>query len=162
MFPKNDIYHSAGEAKASPVFCFKCCYAREVRKTGEKAKSKINKAYWEAKNSVSGSAGQSRLEFNERAAASGLGSGVHERGLAAIDRAERERIEKLERQRIDSVNEVHRALGEDEEAYSSAVRDALLCGDTQSAQELYDEHREKKAGLERLKELLEGMSGRAR
>ena len=158
----NSIHHSAGEAKASPVFCFKCCYAREVRKTGEKAKSKINKAYWEAKNSVSGSAGQSRLEFNERAAASGLGSGVHERGLAAIDRAERERIEKLERQRIDSVNEVHRALGEDEEAYSSAVRDALLCGDTQSAQELYDEHREKKAGLERLKEMLEGMSGRAR
>ena len=135
------------------------CYAREVRKTGEK---KINRAYWEAKNSVSGSAGQSRLEFNERAAASGLGSGVHGRGLAAIDRAERERVEKLERQRIESVNEVHRALGEDEETYSSAVRDALLCGDTQSAQELYDEHREKQSANERLMEMLEGTSRGAR
>ena len=84
------------------------------------------------------------------------------RGLAAIDRAERERVEKLERQRIESVNEVHRALGEDEETYSSAVRDALLCGDTQSAQELYDEHREKQAELERLWEMLEGMSRGAR
>ena len=53
-------------------------------------------------------------------------------------------------------------MGEDEETYSSAVRDALLCGDTQSAQELYDEHREKQAANERLMEMLEGMSRGAR
>ena len=43
-----------------------------------------------------------------------------------------------------------------------AVRDALLCGDTQSAQELYDEHREKQSANERLMEMLEGMSRGAR
>lgn len=121
----------------------------------EDAKKELNTAYHDAKSSVSGTAGQSRLEFNERARAAGLGSGAHSRGLAAIDSAGEKELEKLEKQRIEAINEIHRALGEDEEVYRAAVKDSIISGDAASAQELYDEYQEKKRKTEELKKYLE-------
>ena len=105
----------------------------------DRAKGEIAPTYEAARNRAAGQAAQSRRQFNEYAAAHGLGSGLGGQAQLALSNHLQGTLGDLSAREADAVSKLELERAQAEADYNAALAQARSEGDYELARQLYDE-----------------------
>lgn len=105
----------------------------------DRAKGEIAPTYEAARNRAAGQAAQSRRQFNEYAAAHGLGSGLGGQAQLALSNSLQGTLGELSAREADAVSQLELERAQAEADYNAALAQARNEGDYELARQLYDE-----------------------
>lgn len=105
----------------------------------DRAKEEIAPAYEAARNRAAGQAAQSRRQFNEYAAAHGLGSGLGGQAQLALSNHLQGTLGDLSAREADAVSKLELERAQAEADYNAALAKARSEEDYELARQLYDE-----------------------
>ena len=105
----------------------------------DQTKGEIAPAYEAARNRAAGQTAQSRRQFNEYAAAHGLGSGLGGQAQLALSNNLQGTLSELSAREADAVSRLELERAQAEVDYNAALAQAQSEGDYELARQLYDE-----------------------
>lgn len=132
----NDMYKQQQEAAKAAL---KAAYDQNVIDLNATAE-KIPANYQAARNQVSGNAAVERANFNEYAAASGLNSGAGGQAQLAMGNQLQANMSALSQSEADALSDIETQRAKLNAQYQNDIAQAMINGDLQRAQALYQEH----------------------